>query len=153
MNLTLYEWISKYTKKRRISMSYIRRKGFFVFLVIALSLMFIVGCSTTTSGDPGSGNQGEEEVPTIRMAWDFDLHAAVMLSAAIKGEDFKDAGIWLKPIIEKEQYELYKDGEKLAVLNTIVTKGSSESAVMLGQKQLDCALNSVTGMLSAKDQG
>src|SRR5699024_8729022 len=77
----------------------------------------------------------------------------VMLVAASKGEEFKDSGIWLKPVIEKEQYELYKDDKNLAVINTMVTKGSSESAVMLGQGKLDCALNSVTGMLSAKDQG
>ena len=41
----------------------------------------------------------------------------------------------------------------LATVNTIVTKGSSETAVMMGQKQIDMCVNSSTGMMSAKDQG
>lgn len=134
-----------------------------ILLVIVLVFSILVGCTNqgieepTTSDEENIIEDNEDEtnkeVPVLNMAWDFDLHASLMLVAAVRGEEFKDSGIWLKPIIEKEQYELYKEGEKLALVNTIVTKGSSESAVMLGQKQLDCCLNSVTGMLSAKDQG
>ncbi len=129
-----------------------------ILLVLALILSILVGCTKQDAEEPATSDEGNAaeskgDVPTINMAWDFDLHASLMLVAAARGEEFKDSGIWLKPVVEKEQYELYKDGEKLALINTIVTKGSSESAVMLGQKQLDCCLNSVTGMLSAKDQG
>ncbi|CCQ93144.1 conserved exported hypothetical protein [[Clostridium] ultunense Esp] len=134
-----------------------------ILLVFTLVLSILGGCTKQETEELNTSNEENiiddnkddtiEEVPVINMAWDFDLHASVMLVASARGEEFKDSGIWLKPIIEKEQYELYKEGEKLALINTIVTKGSSESAVMLGQKRLDCALNSVTGMLSAKDQG
>lgn len=131
-----------------------------ILLIFTLIFSILVGCTkqetedlTTSNIEENSDSNVQEEVPVINMAWDFDLHASVMLVASARGEEFKDSGIWLKQIIEKEQYELYKDDEKLALINTIVTKGSSESAVMLGQKSLDCALNSVTGMLSAKDQG
>ena len=134
-----------------------------ILLVFTLALSILVGCTKQETEEPtiskneniieNNKDDTNEEVPVLNMAWDFDLHAALMLVAASQGEEFKDSGIWLKPVIEKEQYELYKDGKKLALINTIVTKGSSESAVMLGQKQLDCCLNSVTGMLSAKDQG
>lgn len=127
-----------------------KKKLFYIFNICIFCVSLLAGCN---SGNTSQEASKEKDIPTINMAWDFDLHGAVMLSAAIKGEDFKDSGIWLKPIIEKEQYGLYKDGNQIAIVNTIVTKGSSESAVMLGQKQLDCALNSVTGMLSAKDQG
>lgn len=132
-----------------------KRKSMFL-LVLIVSLVFTTACNSNAKQEAaasGTEKLGEAETTVINMAWGFDLHAGIMLTAASKGEGFKDTGIWLKPIVEKEQYELYKDGKKLAVINTILTKGSSESAVMLGQKQLDCAVNSVTGMMSAKDQG
>ncbi len=132
-----------------------KRKSMFL-LVLIVSLVFTTACNSNAKQEAaasGTEKPGEAETTVINMAWGFDLHAGIMLTAASKGEGFKDTGIWLKPIVEKEQYELYKDGKKLAVINTILTKGSSESAVMLGQKQLDCAVNSVTGMMSAKDQG
>ena len=139
------------------------KKTISLLVILVLCASFFVGCSSddTSSGDSSQETSVEaeetngesQEVPEINMAWDYDLHATVMLIATAKGEEFKDSGIWLEPIIDLEKYGLYKDGEEIAVINTIVTKGSSESAVMLGQGQLDCALNSVTGMLSAKDQG
>ncbi len=118
---------------------------FLVILVLCSSLF--VGCSSDDTSGEVKG------LPEINMAWDYDLHATVMLIATNRGEEFKDTGVWLEPIIDLEKYELYKEGEQIAIVNTIVTKGGSESAVMLGQGQLDCALNSVTAMLSAKDQG
>lgn len=134
-----------------------RKKVVSIFIVLILLLSLFTGCTKNEAEKSvvsnESNNDDKEEVPVLNMAWDFDLHAGVMLVAASKGEEFKDSGIWLKPVIEKEQYELYKGDKNLAVINTMVTKGSSESAVMLGQGKLDCALNSVTGMLSAKDQG
>src|SRR5699024_3845012 len=115
-----------------------------VLLVLTLFVSVFTGCAKKENEEPATSDEGtitgedegtdtDEEVPVLNMAWDFDLHASVMLVAAARGEEFKDSGIWLKPVIEKEQYELYKDDEKLALINTIVTKGSSESAVMLGQ--------------------
>lgn len=56
-------------------------------------------------------------------------------------------------MIDKQQYELYKGQEKIALVNTIVTKGSSETAVMMGQGRIDCCVNSSTGMISGYDQG
>lgn len=132
------------------------KKGICILIVLTLVLSLMTGCGQKETEELTATEKEiveEEILPVINMAWGFDLHAAVMLVAAERGEAFKDTGIWLEPIIEKEQYELYRNDEKLAIINTIVTKGSSESAVMLGQGQLDCALNSVTGMLSAKDQG
>ncbi|WP_024822700.1 ABC transporter substrate-binding protein [Aminobacterium mobile] len=93
------------------------------------------------------------EVPIIHFAWDFDLHAGALLVATARGEAFKDSGVYLKPLVEKQQYELYSNGEKLALLEMVVTKGSSESAVLLGQKRIDCCVNSITGMMFARDQG
>ena len=94
-----------------------------------------------------------DDVPIIRMAWGFDLHATILLVAASRGEAFRDGGVYLKTVADKQEYELYSGDEKLAIFQMIVTKGSSESAVMLGQKQLDCCVNSSTGMMFALDSG
>ncbi len=123
--------------------------------MLATSLL-LCACSQSDgkSNPAGAEAKGqEEEVPILNMAWDFDLHGAVLLAAVSKGEDFKDSGYYLKEVVAKEQYELYAGDKKLALINTIVTKGSSETAVMMGQKQIDCCVNSSTGMMSAKDQG
>ena len=114
---------------------------------VAMAL-FIIFC-----GNIGGRPAIAEEVPVIRMAWGFDLHAGVLLVAASRGEAFKDGGVFLKTVVEKQEYELYSGDKKLAIFQMIVTKGSSESAVMLGQKQLDCCVNSVTGMMFARDAG
>lgn len=125
------------------------------WLIILLSLLcmfaLVSGCSNDSDTDvPGSG---DTEAPILNMAWDFDLHAAALLAAVDKGEDFSASGYYLKELINKEQYELYQGDKLLAVVNTIVTKGSSETAVMMGQGQIDMCVNSSTGMMSAKDQG
>lgn len=127
------------------------RKWFVVLLSLMCIIALVSGCND--SNTDVSGNGAEAEVPTLNMAWDFDLHASALLTAVVKGEDFADSGYYLKEIINKEQYELYQGDELLAIINTIVTKGSSETAVMMGQGKIDMCVNSSTGMMSAKDQG
>lgn len=119
-------------------------------LSLVMPMSMLAGCSKTEKAD--SGNT-KKEVPTINMAWDFDLHAAALLAAVSKEDEFKDSGYYFKAVVEKEQYELYAGDEKIALINTIVTKGSSETAVMMGQGTIDCCVNSSTGMMSGVDQG
>ena len=139
-----------------------RNKWLLVLTLLLAAALLLCACGQETQDQPdiqdGTENPVaedpvEEETPILNMAWDFDLHGAALLAAASKGEDFADSGYYLKEVVEKEQYELYAGEEKLALINTIVTKGSSETAVMMGQGQIDCCVNSSTGMMSAKDQG
>ena len=115
--------------------------------VLLSSLTFIISAGTLPAA------AAKPEVPIINMAWDFDLHASALLAAVSKGRDFKESGYYLEPVVEKQQYFLFKGDKKIALINTIVTKGSSETAVLMGQKRIDCCVNSSTGMMSAKDQG
>lgn len=118
------------------------------FLLVTLLFTF-AGCSNSDKTA-----ESRDSIPTINMAWDFDLHAAALLAAVSKQDSFKDSGYYLKAVVEKEQYELCKaDGTKMALINTIVTKGSSETAVMMGQGEIDCCVNSSTGMMGGIDQG
>lgn len=122
-------------------------------LFIALLVVMVVSACACGQGNEDNSGEQSGETPIINMAWDFDLHSAALLAAVSKGEEFQDSGYYLKEVVEKEQYELYEGDKKLALVNTIVTKGSSETAVMMGQGQIDLCVNSSTGMMSAKDQG
>jgi NitT/TauT family transport system substrate-binding protein len=129
------------------------KKGLAVFLVLLFMLTFVGGCGNNEGAGGDEQSNADAETPILNMAWDFDLHAAILLAAVEKGEDFADSGYYFKELINKEQYELYKGDELLAIINTIVTKGSSETAVMMGQGQIDMCVNSSTGLMGAKDQG
>ena len=118
--------------------------------MVGFLAVMLAGC---VGGGLAGGVASAEEVPVIRMAWGFDLHAGVLLVAASRGEAFKDGGVYLKTVVDKQEYELFSGDKKLAVFQMVATKGSSESAVMLGQKQLDCCVNSITGMMFARDAG
>ncbi|MCT4507376.1 MAG: ABC transporter substrate-binding protein [Tepidibacter sp.] len=69
-----------------------------------------------------------------------------------KTENFKENDIYFNPISE-QQFELMKNGKKLALFNFVPTKGGSEAATLMGQGHLDAAVCSNTAMLSAYDQG
>lgn len=114
------------------------------------------GQSTISEMDEKSENttlSNTADVPVLNMAWDFDLHGSIMLAAAVKGDEFKNSGYYFNELINKEQYELYEGDTLIAIVNTIVTKGSSETAVMMGQGQIDMCVNSSTGMMAGIDQG
>ncbi|NLB51357.1 MAG: ABC transporter substrate-binding protein [Syntrophomonadaceae bacterium] len=134
---------------------FLRKKKWLILLVSLFCMIALVsGCGNdSVTNTPGNDDSADAKVPTLNMAWDFDLHGSALLAAVVKGEDFADSGYYLKELINKEQYELYQGDKLLAVINTIVTKGSSETAVMMGQGQIDMCVNSSTGMMSAKDQG
>ena len=68
-----------------------------------------------------------------------------------RGEQFKDSGVWLKPVVEKEKFDLYADGKKVARLNVIVSKNSAETTSLFAQKHLDLCVNSFPAMLTGID--
>lgn len=144
-----------YIIKEMRTLFYRYKKWSVVLLAVLFLLTFSGGCANNSNANTNSDDQTEAsvETPILNMAWDFDLHASILLAAVVKGEDFADSGYYFKELINKEQYELYKGDQLLAIVNTIVTKGSSETAVMMGQGRIDMCVNSSTGMMCAKDQG
>lgn len=119
-------------------------------LILAI-IIAVLSLSPSFGALPASA--ADADVPILNMAWDYDLHAGALLSAVSKSKDFKDSGYYLQQVVEKQQYYLVKGDKKLALINMIVTKGSSETAVLMGQKRIDFCVNSSTGMMAARDQG
>ena len=94
-----------------------------------------------------------EEVPTLRVAYSLSTHHEPFMAAMARGEQFKDSGVWLKPVVEKEKFDLYADGKKVARLNVIVSKNSAETTSLFAQKHLDLCVNSFPAMLTGIDSG
>lgn len=119
-----------------------RMKSLFILLAAAL-LAMAAPLSAVAAKD----------VPTLKVSYVFTTHHTPLMVAAAKGEAFKSQGVWLKPIIEKEKYELIADGRGVAVLDLIVAKSGSESATLFAMKHIDLGLGSVTAIMSAVDKG
>lgn len=94
-----------------------------------------------------------KSVPTLKVSYVFTTHHTPLMVAAIKGEGFRDQGVWLRPLLDKQKYELVADGDTVAILDFVVAKSGSESATLFAMKHIDVALASVTAMMAAVDKG
>lgn len=125
-------------------------KKIIIGLIVILSTVFVFSCSSRT--EETSGKKAEEKVPTINVSWGNDLHTGIM-NVPLKNPDaFKDKSIRLNAISD-QQFELIKDGKKIALFNFVPTKGGSEVATLMSQKHLDAAFTSNTAILTGVDQG
>ena len=93
------------------------------------------------------------DVPTLRASYGITTHQEAFMVAMARGEKFKESGVWLKPVVEREKFDLYADGKKVARLNVIVTKSGSEATSLFAQDHLDLTTNSFPAMLSGIDRG
>ena len=94
-----------------------------------------------------------EDVPVIRASYTMTTHQQAFMVAMAEGEKLKDNGVWLKPIVPKEKFDLYDNGKKVARLEVIVTKSGSEATTLFAQGHLDLTTNSFPAMLSGIDSG
>ena len=95
----------------------------------------------------------EKKVPVIRMAYGMTTHQQGFTITLQKAEEFKDFGVYFKPVVEKEKYDLYRGKERIARFDIIVTKSGAEAASLFAQGHLDLTTNSFPAMLSAIDNG
>ncbi len=122
------------------------KKKTYLLLVTMLVLgLLMAGCGQTTSTT--------QQVPTIKVGYTFVDHHASLMVAAKKGEAFKDAGTYLKPVVDKEKYELYAKDKKIANVDLVVTKSGAESASLFAQKHIDLSLLSITAAMTGIDSG
>lgn len=111
-----------------------------MFLFAALAVLFIVSGASAA------------DVPTVKVGYIFTTHHTPLIVAAQKGEAFKEMGVYLRPVVEKDKYELVAGGKPIAVLQFIVTKSGSETAALFARNQLDIGMASVTAIMSAIDK-
>lgn len=100
---------------------------------------------------PVLGNAAE--LPAFKTGFIFTTHHAPFLVAASRGEAFKDQGVYLKPLVEKESYQLVKGDKPVAILDLVVSKSGSETATLFAQKHLDMGIASITAIMAGIDKG
>lgn len=93
------------------------------------------------------------EPPAFKTGFIFTTHHSPFLVAASRGEAFKDLGVHLRPLVERESYELVKDGKAVAILDLVVAKSGSETATLFAQKHLDMGIASITAIMAGIDKG
>lgn len=94
------------------------------------------------------------KVPSLYMGYVFTTHHTPLMVAAIKGEEFKTSGAYLKTMVPKQKYQfLASDGTPLAIINLIVSKSGSETATLFAMNRMDIGLASSTAFMSGIDKG
>ncbi len=93
------------------------------------------------------------DIPAMKVGYIFTTHHTPFMVAAQKGEALKSMGVYLKPVVAKDKYELIVDGKPIATLQLIVAKSGTETASLFARNQLDLAMASVTAMIAAIDKG
>ncbi|MCK9227739.1 MAG: ABC transporter substrate-binding protein [Syntrophorhabdaceae bacterium] len=115
-----------------------------------LKLMLLTAVFITFFVIPGSY---AADIPTIKVGYIFTTHHTPFIVAASKGEAFKGTGVYLRPVVAKDKYELVADGKPIAVLQLIVAKSGAETAALFARGQLDIAMASVTAIMAGIDKG
>ncbi len=114
------------------------------FAIAAVSLLFLL-----TPLSPVSG----QDVPVLKVGYIFTTHHTPLMVAATKGDEFKSMGVYLRPLIPKEKYELVDNGKKIAILDLVANKSGAETATLFAQKHMDLAMASVTAIMAGIDKG
>lgn len=104
----------------------------------------------TTAAQAKSNASGD--IPTLNVGWSNELHTGNMELAFLRTEAFSGNPVYLKPVSDS-QLELVKDGETIAYINKILTKGAAECATLMSQGHMDVAYCSSTAMLTSYDTG
>lgn len=125
----------------RMSLSVLRFKRMFgLFMVMAAVL----------SAGP---SMAEEKIPVLNVGYIFTTHHTPFIAAMAKNEEFKEFGVYLRPVVDKLKYELMDGDKPLALFNVIVNKSGSETTTMFAQGNMDMALASGTAIMAGIDQG
>lgn len=102
---------------------------------------------------PCSSALAKNKLPDYNVGYIFTTHQTPLIVAMSKGEDFKEFGVYLKPVVPKMKYELMDGDNSLAMLNIVVSKSGSETTTLFAMNRLDLGLLSGTAAMSSIDKG
>lgn len=113
---------------------------FSLFMAAALSL-------------PAGQSLAADSLPGFNVGYIFTTHHSPFIVAMAKGEEFREFGVHLRPVVDKLKYELMDGETPLALFNIIVNKSGAETTTMFAQGNMDLALASGTAIMAGIDQG
>lgn len=95
-----------------------------------------------------------EEAPTLRIGHVGHDHHAALYVACLEGERFeKDYGLYLKPVKEKEFYEFYDRGRKIANVELYRSGGGSKMPTLMSQGHFEIGFGGVAPVAFFVDKG
>ena len=130
-------------------------------VILVLAMFAFTGCSqekpVAASNEPETqsaegSDESPAEIPTLNVGWSNELHTGNMHLSFLKPELFENNSVHLRPISDS-QLELVKDGEVIAYINHILTKGAAECVTLLNQGHMDLAYCSSTAIMAGYDTG
>ena len=128
------------------------------FVSVLVSLLMLImcmvsGCSPSQKEESVKAQAGDVKVPKIKVSYIFTNHQTPLMVAAKKGEFFKDKGVYLKEIADRQKYTLMKDEKAVADVELVVCKSGSETMTMMSQGHIDIGLASSAANITAMDKG
>ena len=106
-----------------------------------LSIILLVGCA-------------KDEAPTLKVGHVGHDHQAALYVACLEGERFKkNYNLYLKPVKEKEFYELYDRGKKIANVELYRSGGGSKMPTLMSHGHFEMGFGGVAAVAFFVDKG
>ena len=127
------------------------KKKLLAMLLMAAMMISLVACGGGDTAEESSDEAETKEIPTLSIGYMYSNHQAPLVIAGSIGEELGD--VYLREVVEKENYVLVKDGEDVANVNLVHCANGGEVMTMMVQGQLELSLSSFGLPVTNNDQG
>ncbi len=124
-------------------------------LVLFLSAGLFISCGADKPVDVSETPDviNTDELPLLRIGHVNQDHHLALYVAALKGEFFKDSGVWMTETKPKERYILHTDKAPIAEIQLIKSKGGAEMTNNLLAGLFDIGFGGVPAVMGVVDKG
>ncbi|MEZ4813339.1 MAG: ABC transporter substrate-binding protein [Caldisericia bacterium] len=126
---------------------------FALVLFLALGIFVSCGAEKKVDTEPVPEDVTPAELPLLRVGHVNQDHHLALYVAALKGEFFKDKGVWMTEIKPKERYILHTEKGAIAEVQLVKSKGGSEMTNNLLAGLFDIGFGGVPAVMSVVDKG
>lgn len=121
----------------------------FMTLAIVLFLAFVsfIGC-----GEKKEEKKEQDQIPLIKIGHVNQDHHLALYVAAMKGELFKESGVWLKEVRAKEMYEFWSHDNHIADFQFVITKGGSDMTNNMLAGLFDIGFGGIPAVMDVVDK-
>lgn len=123
------------------------------FLISSLALtLWLAGCAGGSKKDQAEAPG--QEAPTVNFGYILSDHHSPLLAAATEWKFFKDKyDLYLQPVREKDLYDFYVDGKKVAQVKLVATKQGPDLQTLMAQGSIDMGITGTQALILSVDKG
>jgi len=128
--------------------------------ICLLILALMAGCSDNSNTDVAIddevedvGEEAEEGIPSLRIAYTYSNHHAPLIVAAAKNNGFQDEEVYLEEIVEGDKYGLISKEEKICNIELVPVRDGDEGMALLAERNADLSFSSMEFPLKVMDKG